>query len=196
MLPLPYDTHPNPRLIHLIPAILRTISTELLFNYLSSPLDMLRTRMVVQSSASPQYKGPFRGLIQICRSERVFTGVIAKQTIIASLVKSFMRHGKNVVIDLLFNGWYWGTLAFDLVWDLAEMCTMVPLEAMLRRAYLQTWSYSDTIIPIDKTTIHLNGNKKMKELNLWRGLKVRLLMIIFHKISSGLIINMDIDEEY
>lgn len=60
-IPLGYDTHSEPGFSVVAPAIARSLFGDVLFGVLVSPLDILRTRMVCQSAASPTYTGPFQG---------------------------------------------------------------------------------------------------------------------------------------
>jgi hypothetical protein len=79
-------------------------------------------------------------------------------------------------------------MALDLIWDVVEMIAVLPLDTLLRRSHLLGSKMEDSVCPVNTIVL----SKK----SLWRGVKLRVGMLIFHKVLSGLLVNMEIDEDY
>lgn len=186
LIPLDYDSCQYPSNKDLVPALIRTITTDCVFGVVFSPFDILRTRMIVQSSSHQTYKGPLRGLIKVTKE---YTMKHLKLALMFASFKSITRHLKFILFDI-FDGWQ--KVVFDLVWDIGEVALGCIVETVVRRGYLQGFE-GQSVVPYQRA--RKVDTIKTDKRYLLRGLKMRVGMLLLHKVIGGLVVNLDIDEE-
>lgn len=64
----------------------------------------------------------------------------------------------------------------------------------MRRAYLVGWNCEQTVVPINRK--RREKSISLFDRGLFRGAGIRVGLLVFHKVTSGLLVNMDVDEDY
>ena len=133
------------------PTLLLPVASHVITGFLVSPLDLVRTRLIVQSFL-PQYRtytGPLDALKQIIRSEGGFKAIyLHPQLLIPTLIDTTLRPVVSLALPGLLASYFGANITEDsspLVWGIAELAgscvgllITLPFETIRRRLQVQT----------------------------------------------------------
>ena len=133
------------------PPLLLPVASHLLTGFLLSPLDLIRTRLIVQSS-NPRYRaytGPLDALQKILRDEGGLRGIyLHPHLLIPTLVDNALRPIVALALPGMLTTYFgWGHITEDthpIGWGLAELAgscigllVTLPIETIRRRLQAQ-----------------------------------------------------------
>ncbi|KAF9015033.1 mitochondrial carrier domain-containing protein [Cyathus striatus] len=133
------------------PPVFIPVISHVITGFLLSPLDLVRTRLIVQSGSSRYrtYTGPFDALRQILRDEGGLRGIYLHPHL---LIPTIFDNAVQSIVSLTFPGmvasYFGANISEDthpLVWNVAELGGMglgllvnLPFETVRRRLQVQT----------------------------------------------------------
>jgi hypothetical protein len=173
--------------------------------WIASPFDILRTRMVVQTTDthSQRYKSVFSAIQNMFMDEGLtglycgLNGICNAVTYLcSSVVEStkglamayFLGLNENMEVSVL------SYLAFELGWDVLGLITLLPLQTIQRRSHLQLKNMEsfETIVPLNRRHVStmydmyqlvLDENKGSHFDAFYRGFSARLTGLVARKLS-------------
>lgn len=133
------------------PPILLPVTSHLITGFLLSPLDLLRTRLIVQSFTGryKSYCGPIDTLRQILREEGGMKGIyLHPHLLIPTLLDNTLRPIVSLALPSVIASHFGGTHITEdthpIVWGIAEVCgscvgllVTLPIETIRRRLQAQ-----------------------------------------------------------
>ncbi len=133
------------------PPLLLPVVSHVFTGFLLSPLDLVRTRLIVQSflPGYRTYTGPIDALIQIIRNEGGFKGVyLHPQLLIPCLIDTALRPVVSLALPGILASYIGANISEDsspLIWGFAELAgsclgllITLPFETIRRRLQVQT----------------------------------------------------------
>ncbi|KAJ7596710.1 mitochondrial carrier domain-containing protein [Mycena floridula] len=138
---------PTTSLFH-CPPILLPMASHIITGFIVSPLDLIRTRLIVQSFSQPTYKGPFDALTKIIKEEGGLKGIyLHPELLIPTLIDSTLRPIVSLALPGLLVAYLGAHITMDanpIAWGLAELAgscigllITLPFETVRRRLQAQ-----------------------------------------------------------
>jgi mitochondrial fusion and transport protein UGO1 len=141
---------PSPTTIYAQPPLLLPVVSHLLTGFLFSPLDLIRTRLIVQSSSFfhphyTRYSGPFDALGQIIRDEGGVAGIyLHPHLLVPTLIDCTLRPLVALTLPGLIVSYFGSGEPHPIVWGMAELAgscigllVTLPFETVRRRLQVQ-----------------------------------------------------------
>ena len=132
------------------PPILLPVASHLITGFILSPLDLIRTRLIVQASTSRHrtYSGPVDALSQILREEGGLKGIyLHPHLLIPTLLDNALRPAVSLVLPGLLASYLGLQISEDtnpVAWGIAELggsfiglLVTLPVETIRRRLQVQ-----------------------------------------------------------
>jgi len=132
------------------PPIVLPIASHLITGFLLSPLDLIRTRLIVQSF-TPRYRtysGPINALSQILRNEGGLQGIyFHPHLLLPTLIDNTLRPAVSLALPGLLAAYLGAQISEEsnpIAWGFAELCgscigllVTLPFETIRRRLQVQ-----------------------------------------------------------
>lgn len=136
------------RLLSHHPPILLPIASHLITGFILSPLDLIRTRLIVQSFVKPNYTGPLDAFLQIYRNEGGLHGLyLHPQLLFPTLIDNALRPIVSLALPSILVAYLGLHITEDsnpLAWGFAELASScigllitLPFETVRRRLQVQ-----------------------------------------------------------
>lgn len=132
------------------PPLLLPVASHLLTGFLLSPLDLIRTRLIVQSSSPShqRYTGPIDALLQILRDEGGFKGIyLHPHLLLPTIIDNTLRPIVSLALPGLLAAYLGAHITEDtnpLAWGIIELAgscvgllVTLPFETIRRRLQVQ-----------------------------------------------------------
>jgi len=140
------------------PPILLPIASHLITGFLLSPLDLIRTRLVVQSFTGRHrtYTGPLDALIQILRHEGGLKGIyLHPHLLIPTLLDNILRPVVSIALPQILTSYFGANITEEthpVAWAITElgggclgMLATLPVETIRRRLQMQARGSAEPI---------------------------------------------------
>jgi fusion and transport protein UGO1 len=152
-----YDnTIPLVHLDHVTGNLSTVVASHLIVGYLLNPFDIIRTRLIAQSSSPnhQKYHGPFHGLTTVVQEEglrALYTGVHLPVTLIYHTLVPLLRNVTPLIID---RALHLSSSSSPMLYTLAEfgfntmeLLITLPIDTIRKRLYIQLQGQHNRIIP-------------------------------------------------
>lgn len=124
------------------------MTSHLITGFILSPLDLIRTRLIVQSFTQPTYKGPFDAFSQILRNEGGLKGIyLHPELLIPTLIDNTLRPIVSLALPGMLVAYLGAHITEDanpIAWGIAELAgscvgllITLPFETIRRRLQAQ-----------------------------------------------------------